>query len=108
MAKGYGSRTCMRDFELQDMGVDAIKGLCDQEFVEMLRSITLRKVKSMLAKELEEKPKLCMMKQMAELGIESSCGAVRSQRARRMLVKLRGGTALFQIEMGRWQGVERE
>ena len=25
-----------------------------------------------------------------------------------MLVKLRGGTAPFQIEMGRWQGVERE
>ena len=29
---------CMRDFEWQDMGVDAIKGLHDQEIVEMLRS----------------------------------------------------------------------
>ena len=61
-----------------------------------------------MAKELEEKPKLCMMKQMAELGIEPSCAAIRSQRARRMLVKLGRGTAPFQIEMGRWQGVERE
>ena len=58
--------------------------------------------------ELEEKPKLCMMKQMVELGIDSSCTAVRSKRARRMLVKLRGGAAPFQIEMGRWKGVERE
>ena len=53
---------CTRDFEWQDMGVDTIKGLRDQEIVEMLRIITLRKVKSMLAKELEEKPKLSMMK----------------------------------------------
>ena len=29
---------CMRDFELQDMGVNVIKGLHDQEIVEMLRS----------------------------------------------------------------------
>ena len=49
-----------------------------------------------------------MMKQMAELGIDSSCTDVRSKRARRMLVKLRGETAPFQIEMGRWKGVERE
>ena len=37
---------CKRDFELQDMGVDAIKGLCDQEIVEMLRSVALRRVES--------------------------------------------------------------
>ena len=99
---------CMGDFEWEDMRVDAIKGFRDQEIMEMLRSIASRKVDSMLAKELEEKPKLCMMKQMTEQGIDSSCAAVRSKRARRMLVKLRGGTAPFQIEMGRWQGVERE
>ena len=60
--------------------IDTIKALCDQgiDNVEMLRSIALRKFESMLAKELEEKPKLCMMKQMAELGIESSCAAIRS------------------------------
>ena len=27
---------------------------------------------------------------------------------RRMMLKLRGGTAAFQIEMGRWHGVKRE
>ena len=81
-AKGYGSRTWqnVRDFEWQDMGVHSIKGLRDQEIVEKLRSIASRKVESMLAKELEEKLKLCMMKQIAELGIESSCAAVRSKR----------------------------
>ena len=78
---------CMRDFECEAMKVDAIKGLRDQEIVEMLRSIASRKVDSMLAKKLEEKTKLGMMKQMTELGIDSSCAAVRSKRARRMLVR---------------------
>ena len=27
---------------------------------------------------------------------------------RRMMLKLRGGTAAFQIEMGRWHGMKRE
>ena len=27
---------------------------------------------------------------------------------RRMMLKLRGGTAAFQIEMGRWHGLKRE
>ena len=67
---------CMRDFEWEDMRVDTINGFRDQEIMEMLRSIASRKVDSMLAKELEEKTKLCMMKQMTELGIDSSCAAV--------------------------------
>ena len=37
---------CKRDCELQDMGVEVIKGLCDQETVEMLRSVALRRVES--------------------------------------------------------------
>ena len=41
-------------------------------------------------------------------GVESSCTTVRSKRLRRMLVKLKGGKTPFQIEKGRWQGVERE
>ena len=49
-----------------------------------------------------------MMKQMAELGIESCCTTMRTKRGRRMLVKLRGGIVPFQIKMGRCQGVERD
>ena len=36
-----------------------MKGLRDKEIVEMLRSVS-RKFASMLANELEEKPKLCV------------------------------------------------
>ena len=30
------------------------------------------------------------------------------KRERSMLIKLRGGTAAFQVEVGRWRGVKRE
>ena len=35
--------------------------------------------------------------------VESSCATVRKKSKRMMLVKLRGGTAPFQIEIGRWK-----
>ena len=33
---------------------------------------------------------------------------MRSKNERKMMIKVRGGTALLQIEVGRWQGVRRE
>ncbi len=74
----------------------------------MLSSVAWRKVRSMLMKELEERPKLRMLKEIAALELESSCSVLKRKRDRRMMIKLRGGTGAFQIEVGRWQGVERK
>ena len=49
-----------------------------------------------------------MMEWFAECGIESSCAVLKSKNERRMMLKLRGGMAAFQIEMGRWHEVKRE
>ena len=38
----------------------------------------------------------------------SSCAGWKVKSERRMLLKLRGGTAAFQVELGRWYGVRRE
>ena len=57
---------------------------------------------------MQEKPKLSMMKVIMEGEVKSSCAWLKSKDERRMMVKLRGGTAAFQIEMGRWHGVKRE
>ena len=54
------------------------------------------------------KPKLSMLRRIVECGEESSCADVKAKRERRVLLKLRGGTAAFQVETGRWQGVKRE
>ena len=40
--------------------------------------------------------------------MESSCALLKSKAERRLILKLRGGTVAFQIEMGRWHGMKRE
>ena len=57
---------------------------------------------------MHEKPKLSMMERIAECGVELSCAVLKLKDERRMMLKLRGGMAVFQIEMGRWHGVKRE
>ena len=43
-----------------------------------------------------------------DCGCEAKCGEVDCIRQRRMLMKLRGGTAEFRIETGRWCGLIKE
>ena len=57
---------------------------------------------------MHEKPKLSMMKLIVECEVETSCACLKSKVERRMMLKLRGGTAAFQIEMGRWHWLKRE
>ena len=99
---------CVGVFEWQGIGGDTIKSLTDAEIGDMLSSVAWRKVRSMLIKELEERPKLGMMKEIVALELESSCAVLKRKRDRRMMIKLRGGTAAFQIEVRRWQEVERK
>ena len=99
---------CMGEFEWQSVGGDAIANLTDSEIGAMLSCAAWRKARSMLMKEVEERTKLRMMKEIVNLEWELSCTVVKRKKERTMLMKLRGGTAPFQIEVGRWQGVERE
>ena len=64
--------------------------------------------KKRMSQELENKPKLSMLKKIAEYEEESSCANVKMKSERIALIKLRGGTAPFQMEMGRWHGLKRE
>ena len=90
------------------MGGAAIKSLTDSEIGDMLSSIAWRKVRSMLMKELEERPKLGMMKESVALEFKLSCVVLKRKRDRRKMIKLRGGAAAFQIEVGRRQRVEKK
>ena len=51
------------------------------------------------------KPKLSMLKQIEDYGMESSCAWLKTKNEKRMMLKLRGGTAAFEIDMGRRQAV---
>ena len=45
---------------------------------------------------------------MMTIQCEAKCIDVESKRIRRMLTKLRGGTAELRVETGRWSGLQRE
>ena len=59
-------------------------------------------------KEIHEKPKLSMMKQIMECEVKSTCAFLKSKAEKRRMLKLKGGTATFQIEMGMWHELKRE
>ena len=73
----------------------------------MLESVAWRRVRKEWSQELENKPKLSMLKKIAEYEEESSCANVKMKSERRVLIKLRRGTAPFQMETGRWHGLKR-
>ena len=99
---------CVGKFGWQDVSGGMIRELSQSEVNDMLLSVAWRNVKEEWKKEMHEKPKLSMMELIAECGVESSCAVLKLKAERRMMLKLRGGTAAFQIEMGRWHGVKRE
>ena len=76
----------------------------------MLESIAWRRVKEEWRDELEKKSKLGVLKKLVELeeDLIYRCAGWKVKSERRMLLKLRGGTAVFQVELGRWHGVRRE
>ena len=49
-----------------------------------------------------------MMKQITVCEVKSTCAFLKSKAERRMMLKLRDGTAAFQIEMGMWHELKRE
>ena len=99
---------CIGRFGWQDMSGGVVRELSEAEVKYMLLSVAWRNVKDKWRKEVHEKLKLSMMKLIGECEVESSCALLKSKAERRMMLKLRGGTVAFQIEMGRWHGMKRE
>ena len=90
------------------MSGGVIRELSEVEVKCMLLSMAWRNVKDEWRKKVHEKSKLSMMKLIGECEVESSCALLKSKAERSMMLKLRGGTATFQIEKGRWHGLKRE
>ena len=100
---------CCQDFDWENVGQMHTQNLSETELRGMLESIAWRKVQEKWREELERKPKLSTMQTIImECGEESRCAGIKMKNERRMILKLRGGTAPLQVEMGRWRGVKRE
>ena len=99
---------CVGKFGWQNVSGGAIRELSEADVKGMLLSVAWRNVRAEWRKKMHDKLKLSMMKLIEEREIESICALLKSKVARRMMLKLRGGMAAFQIEMGRWHGLKRE
>ena len=99
--------TCCREFGLQEVGAEQVHNMSEAEW-RMLENGAWRRVRAEWSKDLEMKPKLLMLRRIVECAEESSCLDVKAKREKRVLLKLKGGTAAFQVETGRWQGLKRE
>ena len=80
----------------------------------MLESVACRRVRvsegRMEEGYLEKKPKLSVLRKIVKCDEVSSCADLKCGRGieRRVMLKLRGGTASFQVEIVRWQGMIEE
>ena len=92
---------CIGRFGWQDMSGGVVRELSETEVKCMLLSVAWRNVKDGRRKKVHEKSKLFMIKLMGKCEAESSCALLKSKAERRMMFKLRGRTAAFQIEMGK-------
>ena len=98
---------CCQDFDWENVGQMHIQNLSETELRGMLESISWRKVQEKWREELERKLKLSTMQTIImECGEESRCAGIKMKSEGRLILKLRGGTAPLQVEMGRWRGVK--
>ena len=67
--------------------------MSNAEVKYMLKNCAWREASKMWAEELEERPKLCVLKELVSGGFEARCVGVRRKKIRRTLTKLREGTA---------------
>ena len=67
-----------------------------------------REVKRGWKAEARERSKLEVLRGLLAIDGKARCVDVNCKRRRRVLAKLRGGTAALRIETGRWSGLKRE
>ena len=99
---------CCKKFGWQEINMKDMRGLSNTDVREMLESIAWRKTREEWGREMEVKLKLTMLKRITNLDEWSDCAGLRQRADRRMMIRLRGGMAAFQIETGRWRGVDTE
>ena len=103
-------RACARHFGWEDLSGESVEGIAQScELKDMLRGIAwgIQRVIEEWGGDLQVRPKLSIMKSLCESGHRSSCACVPNKVRRSILAKLRGATAPFRIEAGRWKGLAR-
>ena len=81
---------CLADFGWGDVRLDSLKGMSNARLKYVIKNCAWREVTTMWAEELEEQPKLCVLKELVSRGFEGRSVGVRRKKMRKILTKLRG------------------
>ena len=90
------------------LNVVALDGLTIKEVKQLLKDTAWRRVKAAWREKAEGSSKLEMTRKLMDNECKARCVGMDCKRRRRMMAKLRGGTAELGIEIGRWHGLRRE
>ena len=85
-----------------------VEKLSNFQLKEMLKSCAWREVRASWEQEMNEKRKLEVLRMIVDKDCKGRSAQIESKEVRRMVTKLRGGTAQLHIETGRWKGEGRE
>ena len=95
-------------FGWQGVDMQALSGLSMNEVKHILKCMAWRRAREGWREETRAHPKLEVMGRLMDCECKARCVEIDCKRQRRMLMKLRGGTAELRIETGRWCGLRRD
>ena len=98
---------CLADFGWGNVRLDSMKGMSNAEVKYMLKNCVWRQVTTMWVEELEEQPKLCVLKELVRGGFEARYVGVRRKKIRRILMKQSGCSRAASGGV-RWTGLKTE
>ena len=95
-------------FGWQGLDMQALSGLSMNEVKHILKCMAWRRAREGWREETRARPKLELMGRLMDCACKARCVEIDCKRQRRMLMKLRGGTAELRIETGRWCWLRRD
>ena len=94
-------------FKWKGLDAEAMSGLTLKEVKQVLKDIAWREVREVWREAARERPKLEVIGSLMDAECKARCVEIECKMQRRMMVKLRGGTAELRVETGRWCGLSR-
>ena len=94
-------------FKWKGLDAEAVSGLTLKEVKQVLKDIAWREVREVWREAARERPKLEVIGSLMDAECKARCVEIECKMQRRMMVKLRGGTAELRVETGRWCGLSR-
>ena len=94
-------------FGWKGLDAEAISRLTMKEVKQVLKNIAWREVREVWREAARERPKLEVIGSLMDAECKAQCVEIECKMQRRMMVKLRRGTAELRVETGRWCGLSR-